>query len=162
MIEKTRLSFPSPQPGNRQHQHHKPIAQHAINPRPEPRIGDARSSGVAGRVDDGEPLADYRGREGRGQRVADLDKAAALVGHQQHRAIQRRAAALLELVADDLGGHATGAIADEQQIAAYHQHQAGGREGEGDQEEERFDWGALSWIWEGVKWVVSLSLQGEG
>ena len=102
-------------------------------------------------MDDGEALADHRGREGRGQRVADLDKAAALVGHQQHRAIQRRAAALFELVADDLRRYAAGAVADEQQIAAYHQRQAGGREGEADQEEERFDWGALSWFCRGVK-----------
>lgn len=109
-------------------------------------------------MDDSEALADYRGREGRGQRVADLDKAAALVGYEQHRAIQRRAAALLELVADDLRRHAAGAVADEQQIAADHQRQAGGREGEADQEEECFDWGALSWICWGVKgWFPSPS-----
>lgn len=92
-------------------------------------------------MDDGEALADHRGGEGRGQRVADLDKAAALVGHQQHRAIQRRAAAPLDLVADDLRRYAAGAVADEQQIAADHQRQAGGREGEADQEKERFDGG---------------------
>lgn len=113
-------------------------------------------------MDDGQALADYRGRERRGQGIADLDKAAALVGHQQHRAVQRRAAAPAELVADDLGGHAAGAVADEQQIAADNQRQAGGRKGEADQEEECFDGAALSRFWEGVKGRCSLSLQGEG
>ena len=111
-------------------------------------------------MDDGEALADYRGREGRGQRVADLDKAAAFVGHQQDRAVQRRAAAAAELVADDLGGHAAGAVADEQQIAAQHQRQAGGRKGEADQEEEGFDGAALSRFWEGVKGACSVSRAG--
>lgn len=65
-------------------------------------------------MDDGQPLADHRGRERRGQRVADLDKAAAFVGHQQDRLEQRRAAAPDMVMADDLRGHAAGAIADEQ------------------------------------------------
>jgi len=146
---KDAINTRSPQPGNRQPEHNKPITQHPVHPRPEPRIGDARFAGVAGRVDDSEALADYRGREGRGQGVADLDKAAALVGHQQHRAIERRAAALLELVADDLGGHAAGAVADEQQIAADHQRQAGGREGEADQEEDCFDGGGAIMVLSG-------------
>lgn len=105
-------------------------------------------------MDDGEALADYRGREGGGQRVADLDKAAALVGHQQHRAVQRRAAAPFVLVADDLRRDAAGAAADVQQIAAQHQRQARGCEGQADQEEERFDGGALSRFCWGVKYPL--------
>lgn len=70
----------SAQSGQLQPAGHKPIAQSYIDPGPEPRIGDAGLVGVADRVDDGQPLADHRSREGRGQRVADLDKAAALVG----------------------------------------------------------------------------------
>ena len=113
---------------------------------------------ISGNVaaDDGQPLADHRSREGRGQRVADLDKAAAFVGHQQHCAVQCRAAAPFVLVAGDLGRHAAGVIADEQQIAAQHVRQACGREGEADQEEDGFDCGALSRFGGGVKgWFPS-------
>lgn len=107
-------------------------------------------------MDHRQPLADHRGREGRGQRVADLDKAAALVGHQQDRAVQRRAAAASQLVADHLRGHAAGAVADEQQVTAQRQRQARAGEGEADQEEDRFDGAALSRFCGGVKRVVSL------
>ncbi len=150
----------SPQPRNPQQTHHKPIAQHPVHPRPEPRIGDARFAGVAGRVDDGEPLADHRGREGRGQGIADLDKAAAPVGHQQHRVVQGPAAAPLDLVADDLGRNMTGAATDIQQIAAYHQRQAAGREGEARQEEDRFDRAALSCFGEAVKYPTPVREKG--
>ena len=106
-------------------------------------------------MDDGQALADDRGREGRGQGIADLDKAAALVGDQQDRAVQGGAAAAADLVADDLGRHMAGLAADERQIAAQQVREARARQGEAGQEEQRFDGAALSRFGEGVKYPIA-------
>ena len=145
----------SAEAGQLEHAHHQHIAEQRIDAAAEPGIGDAGQPREARGVDDGQPLADHRGREGRGQRVADLDKAAALVRDQQDRAVQGGAAAAGDLVADDLRRHMAGLAADERQVAAQQVREARARQGEAGQEEQRFDGAALSRFAGAVKYPIA-------
>ena len=141
----------SAQSGDLQPDHDKCIAQCSVHHRPEYRIGDACLFRIAFGVDDFDHLADHRRREWRVERVADLDKAALLVGQQQDGAVHGGAAAARAVVTYDLGLGPAGAVADKQQVAAQRQRQSRTGQCQSNPEEECFDGVPLSQVLEAVK-----------